>query len=1343
MEMNRPSLVSNPHPLIGAGRELTFEPFKERETLRAFMRRTNIAIPNHECAVWHNGHRVPDKLWPYLIPRAGDQIIIRARVHGGGGGGSKIIKTVATLAVLAVAFAVAGPLGGAAALAAATGATTALATSIIVAAVMIGGNLLVNALIPLPRVGEQSGFTGTQLPSIGISAPSMSAAKYGSIGGVSGGSLRAFDINPTYAIAGGKNRARLWEAMGLVFGRHKIVPDLAANSYTQYIGADQYLNQAFHLGLQGEGIDIDDLSIGDTPLANYKGIDIQRSQQDGELTMFPLNVDTIQGFNVQNADSWTQRTTPINTTHIDIELAAQLYYFQDDGGLATRSVSFSIEYRAVGAVDWVKVGDEKDTGDYASFYWSLQRLNSATDTEVRGQVDYGSTTKADHTENEVVTYGTFSYPVATSFDINNNFVVDASVSQNLYGKWVWTPHPHTLGKPWQGFAPDPLKAGSTISTSDIVISGANQAPTRRTVSFNVTKGQYELRIRKNTADIKNTRETNESAVSQILCFQPDEAEYDSQARLAVRIKASAQLQGNIEDLNAIATASCPVWNGTAWVMAQTSNPAWWFLWYARGARKANGDRIYGGGLVDAQLDLDSIKAWALFCDAKNLTFNYVLTQKSTVHSVLVTIARAGRGSYTWQTGKLGIIWDAANLPAVAMIGPYNIKSGTFEVGYMNEATADEIIVNFINPARNWELDTVRVDVPNVSKTNTTVTLDLDGCTDVDMAGREANLIAASQAFHRRRVSWEMDIEGMIATRGDVVQFSHDLTVWGYSGRLIGGDRTTLQLDASVPSDGAGWLYLRAPDNTIQLIQVSTSGEGEFNTLNIVTPLPAEFPVPSENPDMVAFDWAWQFDPLETPGRRIKIVDVQPNGMDTVKFNGIDDSEDYYACEDNAYAYTPPRDGYLLAGIIFDISFAERILVVAEDLIEVTAYWASSITGNTNTINYSINGVPQPALDTIERKYSFTARTYDIIEFTVLPKSVTNTGTPRTETYDVIGLTLPMPTLTGLTQVYRDNLTVLDWTDLVDIRPIQYEVRIGSSWVNSRTIAVTNSSEIYSFGNGTYFVAARFATPWGLLVYGVADTVTVTGATIVRNLLDTTTEHPTWSGYVTDDAAIVSGQLTLGSTGDILALDDIFAPDDILWAGTTATYGTYETNSANIIDIGYPTTVKIDFELNHYAFNFHENILAIEDVLTWPDMLNDSNRQYYSVTPQIRFAGDDAVYGNWVNYTRGLVNARYFDVRVVLETSDPLILPFVDQFTWSVDVPDMIQKGEGVTVSVLGTTISYAKDFHAVPNVQITILDAVDGDWIELTNSTFSSFDITIYNGATAVSRAINWISQGY
>lgn len=1343
MEIKNPSLISNPHPLISVGREMTFEPFQERETLRAYMLRTQIAIPNNEVIVWHNGYQVPDKLWKYLIPKTGDQIIIRGRVHGGGGG--KVIRTVALIAVAVVAAVVTG--GAAAGLLGAGFAAGTVGAAAAGAVVAIAGSMLVNALVPLPSPADTSGFSAGS-PLLINSPSALSAAKYGTMASSSGasslgGSSKAFDINPTYAIAGGTNGARLWEAMAIVFGSHKVIPDLAANTYTQYIGNDQYLNQAFHFGLQGEAIKINDISIGDTPIINFSGVEIQRSPASGELSLFPINVDTLQGFNIANSDGWIQRTTSVNTDHIKIEFASQLYYFEDDGSLSTRSVSFSVEYRAVGATDWIKIGDETDTGNFAQYYWSLQRLNSATDTTNRGQVQFGSTVKTDHTENEVVVYGTVNYPTSTSYDINGNFVVNSEASQNLYGRWVWTPHPHTLGKPWDGFAPDPLNPGTTISTSDIILSGNNQAPTRRTVSWNVAKGQYEIRVRKNTADIKTTRETNESAISQILCYQPDEANYDGQTRVGVRIKASSQLQGSIEDLNAIVSAQCPIWNGSEWVLQETSNPAWWFLWYARGKRESSGDRVYGGGLVDNQIDLDAIKSWALFCEEKELSFNYILTQKSTVHTVLTTIARAGRASYTWQTGKLGVIWDEANLPAVAIIAPFNIKSGTFEVAYMNEATADEIVVNFINPARNWELDNVRVDVPNVSKTNTTVTLDLDGCTDVDMAGREANLIAASQAFHRRRISWEMDIEGMVATRGDVVQFSHDLTVWSYSGRLLSGDRTTLQLDRNVPSDGSGFLYLRSPDNTIQLIEVSTSGSGEFNTLNIVTPLPVDFPVPDENPDTSALDWAWQFDPLETPGKRIKIVDVQPSSMDTIKFIGIDDSEDYYNSENNPFQYTPPREGLLLAGVIFDISFSERILVVSEDLIEITVYWVSSTVDARVRINYSINGVSQDQIETTDRKITFTARTFDQISFTVTPRSLTGQGTPRTEDYVVSGLNLPLPDITGLTSVYRDNLTVLDWENAVDIRQIQYEVRIGTTWANSRTIAITNASELYSFGNGTYFVATRFATPWGLINYGNPEMIIITGATIVRNLLDTTNEHPTWTGTVTDQAEIVGTQLTLGSNGDILALDDIFVPDDILWAGTTATYGTYQTNSSNIIDIGYPTTVKIDFEIDYYAFNFAENILALTDVLVEADILNDSNRQYFKVTPQIRFAGDDAVYGNWVNYTRGLVNARYFDVRLVLETTNPLIVPFVDQFTWSVDVPDVIQKGESLTIPNTGSTVTFAKAFHAIPNVQITIVDAIDGDWFELTNSTLTGFDITMYNGATAVSRQINWLSQGY
>jgi hypothetical protein len=794
-------------------------------------------------------------------------------------------------------------------------------------------------------------------------------------------------------------------------------------------------------------------------------------------------------------------------------------------------------------------------------------------------------------------------------------------------------------------------------------------------------------------------------------------------------------------MTAICEASCPVWNGSAWVVQKTQNPAWWFLWFAVGVNDASGNRMFGGGLTAAQIDIESIRAWANFCASKGLQFNYVLSQSTTVHDVLTMIARAGRASYTWQTGKLGVVWDAANLPAVAMIGPYNISAGSFAISYVNEGTVDEIVMNFINPDRNWEQDNVRVVVPNVTRTNNVVTMDLDGCTSAALAGREANLIAASQAFHRRRVSWEMDIEGMVAQRGDVVQMSHDLTVWGYSGRLVAGTRTSITLDQFVPTDGSGWLSLRSPRNEIITI-TGTSAAGDVNVLNI-SGLPAWFLMPSDDINTPALDWTWQFDPLETPGRRIKIVEVKPSSEDRVSFVGIDDFEGYYLSEFNPFAYQPPQQGLLLLGVVLDISFSERILVVAEDLQEVVIGWTNTNSSGRVQVSISINGVLSETFQTSERRHVITARTDDIVSVTVRPISNTVGGSPYTEQYKVVGLRAPLPPVVNLTNVFRDGLTVLTWDRVTDIRNPVYEVRLGPTWSNSQTVAITTNPELYAVGNGLYHVAARFSTSWGLTVYGEADTLLVSGANLVRNVLITVDEHPDWDGDFYDGAIKYGDELTLEPLGDILSLNDIFVPDDLIFIEGCAEYGVYETNESNVVDLGYLAPVLVSFNIETFAFNFHQNILSMTDVLSEPDVLNDSDRQFYSAQPQIRHAGEDGVFGDWINYVPGLINARYFDVRLVLSTTDPLIVPFVTEFTWTLDVPDLIQKAENVTIGTSGATITYTKEFHAIPNVQIAVFDAVNGDRYVLTNSTKTSFQIQLFNGATAVSRQINWLAQGY
>ena len=1276
----QPTVVSLPHPLRADAKEVSVAAFLPNETLGAYIDRVGLRIAKGPVYVWHNGYRVPEALWTRLIPRNGDQIVIRARMQGGGDG-SKILRTVAMVALVVVA-AWAGATYGAS-LGSAIGVSAEVGGALISAGVMIGGSLLINALLPPPK-------------------PTMGQL----------GTGQKYESSPTYSIQGGRNRMRKWEPMALIFGRHKVVPDLGAQYYTEYVGDTQYLNQLFHFGLQAGRVELFDFKIGSTPITDYQGVEIQISGEDGKLSMFPGNVDTLQGFVVNNVDGWIQRTTPIDTNHINVELAAQLFHVMDNGGMASRTVELRVQYRLVGTEEWADIGMLQDAV-YATHYWALIQVDQILDDSpwygmtTQHQIAYGSTNYADH------------YPGEPG-------------GRNAH--WEWRPHPHAQGRPWRGIAPDPLIGYS--SRPGVRLTGARQEPTRQTVSIEVPKGQYEVRVLKVTGDIKGPRDSNETAVSQILCFQPDEADYTGQLRVALRIKATHQLNGAIDEFNAIAQASAPVWNGERFDIIPTSNPAACFLDFALGKR-VDGVRVYGAGLDHEQIDFDSIKAWQAWCESKNLTFDYVLDRKVSQAEILQIIARAGRASPTWQSGKLGVVWDAADLPVVAMFGPFNIRAGTFKIDYINEGTADEIVGNFINPERDWQMDEVRVRVPGATTTNNPLQLDLEGCTNPEMAGREVNLLAASQVWHRRRVTWETDIEGWVANRGDVVQISHDLTVWGYSGRLLGRSGNQITLSQRIPT-GSGTMLLRDPEGQMKTVTV-TGSAAETDTVTIATDM-SDFPLPGDAgfEDIVPMDWAWFFDPLATPGRRFKIVSVEPSG-DGVKFQAIDDDPGYYASESNPYQYTPPRDGALLGGIVFAITVVESIVNVLADINNVRIGWSLSVDMPVDVV-VSVNGVSQPAVRVTERNLTVQAQTGDVLSITVTPVTLRGTGQPATQDYVVQGLRSPLPAVTGLTNVFRDGLTVLVWNPVVDIRQPVYEVRLGDSWSNSRAVAVTPTLESLTIGNGLYWVAARYAHK-GEVIYGPPDSLQVAGAALVRNVLITEVEDPDWDGELSEGAHIVNNLLTLKGAGDILAESDIFTVRDVLWYGGAEARGVYTTHQT--VDIGYVAPVRLEFLIDAYALNFGEDVLSMDDVLANPDILNESNAQHWRVTPQYRTADEDMAFTGWVNYVPGLINARYFEVRLVIETDEPLIVPFIEHFTWIVDVPDLIQKAESVAVPAEGLNVVYEKTFHAIPNVQIATFDAIDGDRYVLTDSDETGFQIRLFNGSTPKSGVINWLAQGY
>ncbi|AHB05622.2 hypothetical protein U875_09705 [Pandoraea pnomenusa 3kgm] len=1212
-----------PHPLTADGRVTYYAGFLSDETLGEYLQRHGVDLPTGAVSLWCNGIPVPSENWERLIPYPGDKIVIRTALEGGGGVG-KVLRTVAMIAVAVMAPQL-GPMMvstfGGIGLAANIGATGILiANGLATAAIMIGGSLLINALLPPPKA------------ALGSSAQSNSAT-------------------PTYALSGGRNAARLYEPMLLCVGYNKVIPDAASNAYSEFIGQEQYLYQAFHFGLSD--VSLSDFKIGDTPISSYEDVTVEVSGADGKLSMIAGNVDTVTVQDLSSASGWVQRTTSTDTVSIALDLVTVLFAVRDDGAMDPRTVVFKMQYSPAGMGQW---------SDFA------------------GGVTY--------------------------------------------------------------------------------VSGLSQTPIRNTYRMDVPAGQYDVRVLKISDDLTSSRESNTLSWSQMRSYQVDTADYTGQTRVGVRIRASSQLNGTIDNFSAMAQAVCPVWTGTGWVTQATSNPAWWFLWWARG-KFQNGRRVYGAGLPDSRIDIEGLKEFGAYCNANGLTVNFVQGAGISIGAMADQIALCGDGSSTWLTGKLGVVWDAPNQPPVMQFGPFNIKRDSFRVEYNTENLADEIIVNFVNPAKDWATDSVRTRVPNVTAATNPITLEMPGYTSAALAGRKANLLAAAQLYRRRKVIWVSDLEGFVAQRGDVVMLSHDMTAWSYSGRLLGGDRYTIRLDRSVPlTTEPGYLGLRFPDGTYSVFSVQ-GGSGTTDTLTLTSPLPANIvingvavnlPVPDEQPDMAPFDWAFFYDPLATPGKLVKITSVVPQmGGDEVQITATDEEPIYYLSAANGYDYVPPRQYSHLSGDVLSIAFREVLLDGITGRTRVTVTWTTGAPTNAD-VSVSINAGAPTRHSVDGSSLDIEAYTNDVLSVSITPTSFVQLPSVKgkSDRYVVQGALGPLPAPTNVETVYRDQLTHIIWNPVVDDRSPGYEVRIGATWQSAGLVARSTVPDIVAVGDGTYWIASRYQAASGTVTYSVPTSIIVTGASLVRNVLVTREEAPAWNGVKSGGAVSNAGALSLGGAGNILSEADVLTQTNVLEYGGVAPSGAYTLATDRQVNVGRIVPCQLIVKTSVHGVRTGDNILSAENVLDVQDVLGEALGAAVSVIPQIAVAQSDGVFGAWRNFRPGVYNGQYFTARLLLSSTDPTIKPVVDQFSFTVDMPDRLDTGTNVMVLSAGLDVVFSTSFNAgpdegpLPHIQATLLNATLGDQIIITNQSLGGFSVQVLNAAGApVTRRINWSAQGY
>ena len=130
--------------------------------------------------------------------------------------------------------------------------------------------------------------------------------------------------------------------------------------------------------------------------------------------------------------------------------------------------------------------------------------------------------------------------------------------------------------------------------------------------------------------------------------------------------------------------------------------------------------------------------------------------------------------------------------------------------------------------------------------------------------------------------------------------------------------------------------------------------------------------------------------------------------------------------------------------------------------------------------------------------------------------------------------------------------------------------------------------------------------------------------------------------------------------------------------------------------------------------------------------------------QIAVSDLAGTFGAWQNFTPGQYVGRKFKMRLNLTSTDTHTSPVITAFSFTVDMPDKAQTGTNVAILAAGSAIVYPVAFQAVPNVQITILNAVMGDDIFFNaGPTANGFTVQIMNLGVGVARNINWLAKGY
>ena len=283
-----------------------------------------------------------------------------------------------------------------------------------------------------------------------------------------------------------------------------------------------------------------------------------------------------------------------------------------------------------------------------------------------------------------------------------------------------------------------------------------------------SRGRWQIEITRMSEDSDSTQASDKAVLAAIQSIRPEyPINLDKPlALIAVRVRATYQLNGSLDSFNCLLEHQGPVREGGEWVQGYSRNPATAFLSALMGPHNPY-------PVVETEIDMEQIADWYDWCAAKGLKYDRVHDAPEGLGDMLNAISGAGRASPRHDGVEWGVVIDRPQTLVIDHINPRN--SDQFEWSRDYFIPPDALRVRFLDETNNYEEAERIVRWPgHEGPVVLTESIDLPGKTDPDEIYVEALRRMYELQYRADNFAAMQSGTARVVTRGDLVMGSFDV-----------------------------------------------------------------------------------------------------------------------------------------------------------------------------------------------------------------------------------------------------------------------------------------------------------------------------------------------------------------------------------------------------------------------------------------------------------------------------------------------------------------------------------------------------------------------------------------